>query len=222
VTQRLRRPLLLCLIVVCAAVVGLPSYPAAQSGYALVSLGDQGGGAATDVNDSGQVVGYLAGRSGAYVWTPVAGLQPLGNDLALADLFPSFDVFPKPLGIGPTGIVVGNGRQAAGSAVTGAAKWSPAVGYEFGGGGEGVARARAINRSGTAVGLYRGNSAVPLLWSPGQPPEILPGFLPSAGGSDAFDINDSGSAVGRCSGMSSCPYGSLALIRFGGRFSYAA
>ena len=105
--------------------------PAAQAGYTLVELsGAAGGGPASDIDDSGKVVGYRF-SGGGYEWTLANGVQPLAGDAALADLFPIFDYFPKALGIGPTGIIVGKGwgSTAERGGPTGPARWTPLAGY---------------------------------------------------------------------------------------------
>lgn len=184
----------------------------AQPSYRLVALAEDGTprGPATDVSDTGIVVGHVGAVGAGYLWTAASGFERIG-DAAVQAVFPYYSYFPPALAVNASGAVAGNGARPGGGA-PGPAMWSTATGYVFLPGNqpaEGGA-ARAINAAGTIVGLYHGNAQRPFIWRTATGMQYIPGFN-IAGGSDAFDINDADAVVGRAGG-GTCGAGSSAFV----------
>jgi hypothetical protein len=175
----------------------LPAKPAAQAGYTLVPLPAP----ASDVSDSGTVVGQWAGAGGsrAYAWTQATGAQPMISDAAIINRFPC-----TPPKINANGVVVGQASPTScGQAPFRAARYSSTFGLEMASTAEGDngQQATAVNASGAAAGNYRGNGVIPFMWPFGGSLFPLPAFTFFESGT-ANGINDANVIVGRCSGDS--------------------
>lgn len=185
----------LALFVCVVAFAASAARPVAQSPtHTLVVLD---AGPATDVNDSGLVVGTWAGPGGSrgYTWTTGTGLQPITTDPAVIDRFPCPTTGPGAIDgpkLNDNGTIVGQASTTICAAPDfAAASYNPSSGLtmalpftDF------SQQARAVNSSNIAVGLYRGNSSTGFIWYPGSDLQVISGSF------DAYDINDSGVVVG--------------------------
>jgi hypothetical protein len=156
-------------------------------------------GPATHINDAGAVVGFWDGPGGSrgYIWTEAGGALPIIDDPGLINQFPLFD-YPA-LRINDGGLIAGHGRPDP-NTLHRTATWSSTTGLRFSeDANDGGQRPLGINADGTVVGQYRGNSAVPFIWTTTAPIQVLPGFGVSSGKFGiASDINDAGVVVGYC------------------------
>jgi probable HAF family extracellular repeat protein len=166
-----------------------------SSGSGVVDLGTDGGayrfGAASGINNAGQVVGNLSQIAGGlgqpFVYTRASGLQPLTyapNQLSITNA----------TGINNSGQIIGvdsNGDAAVYSLNTGMVQ-------DLGTIGSGGSTPVAINDSGQVVGLYEYISSPTqfdrgFIYTPGVGMTDLGTFFPNA-------INDSGEMVGGAGG----------------------
>ena len=198
---------LLALVVIAVGTAWqFPARPAAQAGYTLTQLPAP----ASDVNDSGAVVGSWTGPGGsrAYVWTQETGAQPVTGDATIINRFPCTS--PR---INNSGVLVARGAASSscGQSPVRAARLVGGL-FEVGSGNQGDDGqiATAVNAGGTAVGVASGNGQKPFIWLAGGGITVLPGFSQgSEPGGVANGINDAGLVVGFCQGDSFtfCPGG---------------
>jgi probable HAF family extracellular repeat protein len=176
----------------------------AQANWTIADLGDLGGGVAlaSDINDSGQVVGMsstAAGEFHAFIWTATDGMTDLGT-------------------LGSTqsaANAINNAGQVVGYSLTATGRfhaflWTAATGMRDLGLGDSAAA--DINEMGQVVGgaVTASGHGHAFLWTAASGMVSLGSLAGPNGQSGAFAINDLGQVVGQSQlpspgGIQACP-----------------
>ncbi|MBP6964843.1 MAG: PEP-CTERM sorting domain-containing protein [Armatimonadetes bacterium] len=180
------------IVVVCALLYPCMTAHAAVR-YSITDLGSFGGELTlvNGINDNGWVVGSsdnLSGEPQAFLWRPGIGMTNLGTFGGRFSY--AYDVNNSNVVSGSASPSWGAGGAFVWSSTTGMVALPSPPGYQL------STAARAINELGQIAG-YGGPQFDPIVWTSSGDAHFLHRFGPYVEGG-AYDINDSGVAVGSC------------------------